>query len=427
MRPKFGLLVVGSFLAWPPPAAAMSPDVYERRLLRESLPEVSRESPFDWNYHNQRRHELLEAGDTRAAMAHCDAIFAHSTMDPYILDTLSGWEKEPARALRELRRYALTDLPFLRAAVLLRQAELLRRMGTERAAEERYAAVLDAADADPRLEPYEALAWAAVGDPAREPDRTLWLLKTKGVLGSSDVRRNRRAARETLTRLSLEEARAFMDAVRAQKLVRPLVNALLALSQSARNAHALTDEWVRVLEGGRADFLVEVLTYVEYASTGVGTVYFPGRDTVDIYDYDAAVGAVVHESCHGFMDEHGLEGNAVGLNEGFCIALPKYIESGQGDIAEAVFGTVLFYRDVGLRGYPTQVAIGDANTLDAKGQAVARFLMRHDPSGIDWFDARGVRCLYDRVWSKLDRDVEWNAWLSSVDQATAASRVAGCF
>ncbi|MBI4424190.1 MAG: hypothetical protein HY554_10710 [Elusimicrobia bacterium] len=393
----------------------------------------SAEDAFDWQQHNQRRHDLATQGDVQGALRECDAILRRSVMDGYILSVLSGWEKAPQRAAAELQRHETGELPFAAAAINIRIGELLTEAGDTAQAAARFHRVQALAAADPALEAYAALARARLGAPPREGASPaprlghplLDLIHERGLLTSPDVRANRRGLRKALTGLSLEEAKRFMDAVRAAGLVRPLVEAL-TLAERAQRRDALVDRWVEVFSEPRADFLIEALTYVEYASSDAGTVYFPGSRTVDIYDYAKAKDAIVHESCHGFMHEHRLDFAGVGLNEGLCIALPKHIDTGYGDIAEAVFGTVLYYRDVGISGYPRAVAIGDANTLDAKGQSVVELLMEQDPSPIDWFNPRQLQCLYDRVWSRQNRNVAWDAWLAAVKRAKLLGRRVRC-
>ncbi|MBI4424011.1 MAG: hypothetical protein HY554_09805 [Elusimicrobia bacterium] len=255
------------------------------------------------------------------------------------------------------------------------------------------------------------------------------LILSRGALRLGKASPSLRASlKRALLGLSLRESRAYMDEVRRLGLVRRLVEALL-VTRDAVHRDALVDRWTAVLSGTAADPLVEVLTYVDYLSTNHSALYGlydPSRRVVDIADYAQRADAILHESCHGFMHAHGLPASDLGLNEGLCIALPKLVDDGATNIAEPVFGTVLYYRDVGLEGYPRNVSIGDPGKLDAKGRELVRELMLFDASGLDWFDPGQVRCVYERLWSQLDRRLPWDLWVKAAAQATADAGKSGC-
>lgn len=238
---------------------------------------------------------------------------------------------------------------------------------------------------------------------------------------------NRMLMRGPLMRLDPVDSLAFMDVIRSADRVRHLVRALLLVKPNAVNPDAIEDKLVEVFSRPKADFLIELLTYVSYDSNNKGRVYFPNSRTVDMEDYFQARDAIVHESCHGFMHMHGNP--TTGFNEGLCIALPKYINGDKVDIAETVYGSVLYYRDVKLEGYSTNVPIGNLDRLDDKARVMVRMLMAHDASRIDWFNKHEVQCHFDRIWFRLDRKYgqkDWDGWLRSVDEAVEQGALSGC-
>jgi hypothetical protein len=172
------------------------------------------------------------------------------------------------------------------------------------------------------------------------------------------------------------------------------------------------------LWSGRIDFCVEVLAYASYTSISNGCF---ARDTVvDIFDYEAAQAAIFHETFHTFNFVHGPVG--AGWNEGSALALPKWYAGESCDLGETVFGTVLYYRDIGIEGYPKDIELGGPWEYDEKGKEFARWLMSYDVSGINWFDPEEAQRIFDTYWVPLNRNVPWEEWLQRVSEVTARIR-----
>lgn len=246
----------------------------------------------------------------------------------------------------------------------------------------------------------------------------LSLIESHNVYASPNAAQNRELLRTPLKQLSVAESTELMDAVRKAGKVSALVSALIDIRPSAVNPSKLKSAWSDVLSSGKLDFMVEVLTYVDYNSDE-GT-YCSGT-SVHIYDYGLDPGVLIHESYHAFNDVHGVDG-INGLNEGSGITAAKIYASGWKNLAETIFGTVLYYRDIGIPGYPKDIPFGDANAYDAKGRDALRSLMSVDESKIDWFSTSRVKTLFDLFWKRLDRNVGWSKWESDARAATQQGR-----
>jgi hypothetical protein len=236
---------------------------------------------------------------------------------------------------------------------------------------------------------------------------------------SLDVRRARVA--EILAPLSLAEISAEMDAVRTQEALPALLDAIVEARSGCNSEQALKRRWRELLEGkGHAplgiDFMVETLTHVAFDSEHPSCYIHP---VIHIQDYAQTVPhTLIHETYHGFNARHGLGGGHA-LNEGTAIAVFKYYFGDEVNLAETIFGTVNYYRDIGIQGYPRRFLVGDAWEVDAKGYEALRYLMAADVSGVDWFDGKLVERVYRKFWRRLNRNVDFfNVWLPAAQRAT---------
>ncbi len=116
---------------------------------------------FSWKAHNELRH-LYGGRDERKSLAHGDIILEHSLGDDYTLKILSGWQidKDNEKAVVNLLYWtkAHPKLRFVRAACLLRIADLYAASGEKTLAEDYYQQV--ARLPDEGLWRYKALAGA---------------------------------------------------------------------------------------------------------------------------------------------------------------------------------------------------------------------------------------------------------------------------
>jgi len=238
-----------------------------------------------------------------------------------------------------------------------------------------------------------------------------------------DARRERAAA--LLAPLSLAEISAEMDTVRQQEAVPALLEAIVATRPNCRTPQALKRRWRDLLSGkGHAplgiDYMVETLAHVAFDSEHPSCYIHP---VIHIHDYaETLPHTLIHETYHGFNARHGLGGGHA-LNEGTAIAIFKHFLGDEVNLAETIFGTVNFYRDIGIEGYPRRFPIGDPWEADEKGREALRYLMAADVSGIDWFDGELVATIYRRFWKRLNRNVDFFArWLPAAERATERSR-----
>lgn len=230
---------------------------------------------------------------------------------------------------------------------------------------------------------------------------------------------------EMLAPLSLQAISREMDAVRVQQAVPALLDAIVEAKPGCNSEQALKRRWRELLESkGQAplgiDFMVETLAHVAFDSQHPSCYIHP---VIHIHDYAKTLPhTLIHETYHGFNARHGL-GGGHGLNEGMAIAIFKYYFGDEVNLAETVFGTVNYYRDIGIEGYPRRFPIGDVGEADEKGREALRYLMAADVSGVDWLDARQVEKVYRRFWKRLNRDVDFYAvWLPAAARATERGR-----
>ena len=116
---------------------------------------------FSWKAHNELRH-LYGGRDERKSLAHSDIILEHSLADDYVLKILSGWEidKDSEKAIVNLLYWtkAYPKVKFVRAACLLKVADLYAASGQKALAKDYYQQVRQLADEG--LWRYRALAGA---------------------------------------------------------------------------------------------------------------------------------------------------------------------------------------------------------------------------------------------------------------------------
>jgi hypothetical protein len=264
-------------------------------------------------------------------------------------------------------------------------------------------------------------------------EKVLKLITQNEVYTCGDKQANRDLLKEPLKNLSFEEVTELMGVIRQQGKVEALVNALISIDSSATNQESLIEDWVTILSSGKLDYMVEILTYTNYRSAHPCGYYCFSGDSVYIGDYAAVnVATIIHESNHSFNEVHGLGGNN-GLNEGTSITICNYFDNTTKSLAESIFGTVLYYRDIKLAGYPTDLPIYpygffDENgnvTCDEKGKQFINFLMSEDVSRIDWFNPLKVQTIFDRYWKPLNRNMPFSDWLVTANAATEQGWASG--
>jgi hypothetical protein len=118
----------------------LSDDIRSLETYIEQHPDT-----FSWVAHNELRH-LYSPISERHAMHHVDIILAHSVMDSYILDILSGWELDHnpdmaiANLLDKVERHP--GLLHLCAACSIKIGDVRAAQGDQSEAEQLYQTVI---------------------------------------------------------------------------------------------------------------------------------------------------------------------------------------------------------------------------------------------------------------------------------------------
>jgi len=135
------------------------------------------------------------------------------------------------------------------------------------------------------------------------------------------------------------------------------------------------------------------------------------KDPVSIRD------TLTHELFHIFNHrEHGAGGISA-LNEGTAIWIfnmtfyendKQKMELG---LAEPAIGTKLFYRDIGIPGYPTDIEFGVPTDLTPKGKEVYDMLQAADPSRLPIYDEEKMK-EYFEFFSDINRNQDFDVYLA---------------
>ena len=133
-------------------------------------------------------------------------------------------------------------------------------------------------------------------------------------------------------------------------------------------------------------------------------------------DPESVRDTLTHELFHIFNDrEHGAGGISA-LNEGTAIWIfnmtfyendPLKMELG---LAEPAIGTKLFYRDIGIPGYPTDIEFGVPKDLTPKGREVYDMLIAADRSRLPIYDEAKMKEYFD-FFSDIDRNQDFDVYL----------------
>jgi len=136
---------------------------------------------------------------------------------------------------------------------------------------------------------------------------------------------------------------------------------------------------------------------------------------------------ITHELFHIFNSQQHAAPGISGLNEGTAIWIFKcaYRDLPRGEydlgLAEPTFGTINFYRDIGIKGYPKNIDMGiPTKDITAKGREVYEtILMARDPSRLPVFDAQAMQAIYKKYFAPIDRNQPFDKWLRTFRQAHA--------
>jgi hypothetical protein len=126
---------------------------------------------------------------------------------------------------------------------------------------------------------------------------------------------------------------------------------------------------------------------------------------------------LVHELFHIFNHRENGAGGISALNEGTAIWIFKTafddIPENEKELglAEPAFGTIGYYRDIGIKGYPKHISLGVPTNITAKGREVyEHILMARDPSRLPLFDREKLQACFDTYFKDLNRNQDFSTY-----------------
>jgi len=136
---------------------------------------------------------------------------------------------------------------------------------------------------------------------------------------------------------------------------------------------------------------------------------------------------LAHELFHIFNGHNRASVGISGLNEGTAIwifkcAFPDTTDAERAlGLAEPTFGTMNFYRDIGLKNYPKAIPLGiPTKEITPKGREVyADILMARDPSKLPLFDEARMTAIYTQYFKPINRNQPFDKWLDEFRAAHA--------
>lgn len=136
---------------------------------------------------------------------------------------------------------------------------------------------------------------------------------------------------------------------------------------------------------------------------------------------------IAHEMFHIFNAQNRASVGISGLNEGTAIwifkcAFPDTTDAERAlGLAEPTFGTMNFYRDIGIKNYPKEIPLGiPTKEITPKGREVyENILMARDPSKLPLFDEARMTAIYTKYFQPINRNQPFDKWLDAFRAAHA--------
>lgn len=270
-----------------------------------------------------------------------------------------------------------------------------------------------------------AQAWCSERDPAAEL-RALICSNDRSAIAAWSDAASIAEMNAAVRALSSNERMALAQTVVLTGSFRLADNTVTAMPA---HYHALlVDGAAAVLASPILGFYVELFAHtVIRVHTAGGGAYAAG-DHVSLssgmLDRGIAVpdvrNTLAHELFHIFNARTHASGGISGLNEGTAIWVFKtaFYESDSDEyalgLAEPTFGTINFYRDIGIPHYPRCIPLGvPSDRITQKGRDVYAILMQRDPSMVPIFDAGTLQRAYDKYFRDLNRNQDFGLWLKA--------------
>ncbi len=215
---------------------------------------------------------------------------------------------------------------------------------------------------------------------------------------------------------------------------RALANASISTQATGKEKENLIDAATQVLNSSLLGFYVEMFATAEIrvheapgGGYAAGDHISIGNGLLDGEKPQVLRNTLSHELFHIFNGRNHASVGISGLNEGTAIWIFKTAYPGfpkdevKLGLAEPTFGTINFYRDIGIKGYPKCIPLGIPRTnITEKGRYVyEEILMKRDPSKLPVFDAAKMQRIYDKYYRDLNRNQDFSAW---IDEFTARHR-----
>jgi len=237
----------------------------------------------------------------------------------------------------------------------------------------------------------------------------------------------REALRPILVALSLEESHLFMERIRAENRLDALIDTITSSNLEPPKDAPLKATLKEILGSGRADFYVEIPTYTRFFDKPKGYCYIrPDVYISDLHKVDPKSfrNVLIHEMWHSFSDHHqkagkqGAHGGA--LDEGFGIAIRELaFTDKEYNIAETVYGTKNYYRDIGVWKKDPDYPFGTWKHADAKLRDALELIASRDMSRLAWDDDAKLLDDYERFFKGIRRDVDfYKEWMPAAEKAT---------
>jgi hypothetical protein len=228
--------------------------------------------------------------------------------------------------------------------------------------------------------------------------------------------------------LSADQAHADMESIRADGLQRQLIDSVMRDNTGNQADVRLRDGIETMLNTGRVDFYVATMASNSFnvfdgsANGSTDNHFWPSGDaneglyiTVDrANDVNELPRTLVHEMFHAFANDHGSSRSAA--DEGMGIALIHYAFSdGNYNVAEAVYGTMNWYRDDGDPA--SNIGLGDFSGADPQLREVLQLVSSRDESQLAWDNPAQLQAEYAQFWEGTSR-FPAGEWVANVPYMT---------
>ena len=138
---------------------------------------------------------------------------------------------------------------------------------------------------------------------------------------------------------------------------------------------------------------------------------------LDKRDPEVIRNTLTHELFHIFNHREKGAGGISALNEGTAIwifTMTFYTDDEEKmfcGLAEPVIGTKLYYRDIGIPNYPTNIAFGVPTEITPKGKEVYDMLMEADPSHVPVYDEEKMKEFF-AYFEDLNRNQDFKTYVA---------------